>query len=184
MGLMFQRLPGIHKATFMREAEALVEKCKETMDNNGWGTWPRLAEATEEDRIRQGYEEWPALVRSEALRDALDVVYPEAGAHVNVAHVGWFDEPHPDSKIPLSMAQIGGIHEFGNARARVPERSVLRLTFAREGEAIAARATLAMMLGISKFDVRFTPKTRKSRIVYNASPGSTTSFFAPRFPRG
>jgi hypothetical protein len=64
--------PGLDAASALIEKEAKAEFGTYQQGIGPFGDWPELADATKEDRVRQGYPENEPLLRSGELRDSIE----------------------------------------------------------------------------------------------------------------
>ncbi len=89
-----------------------------------FAAWAELAEATKEQRVAQGYSENDPLLRSGALRDAIEYTVLTKGfeheAVIGVKHA-MVDDPATGKAVDIGM--VAAVQELGDAR--VPPRSFI-----------------------------------------------------------
>lgn len=94
------------KAASDAGAKQALREARSVFDSDGDGTWENR-----KDTIRKKRHGKPMLGFTASLRDGLTVTDAPKG---NDKHVGFPDEPHPDTEGRLTVAEVGLLHEHGD----------------------------------------------------------------------
>lgn len=99
-------------AAKMVEAEAKAEVGKYQASASPFSEWPELADATKDDRSKQGFDENEPGLRTGAARDSIDhaIGHHEAVVGSNDQHLEWF-ELGTVKQPPRSILGIAAVHK-------------------------------------------------------------------------
>ena len=119
---------GLERVARKIEATAKAEIGTYQDEAGGFPAWPELAEATKDDRVKQGFTENDPLLRTGDLQESIahEVEYPEAMIGSTDERMPWF--------------------EFGTSR--MPARPVMGPAAFRNKDAIQKLVGAAVMAGL------------------------------------
>lgn len=139
-----ERRKTLEKVAKMLQAEAKSLVGRTSVESAGpYAAWKPLAEATQERRAQLGYSTDEMLLRTGALRDAIEANWDSRNAWIGV----------PDKTVGGSrrgdhvrnIGEVAMVQEMGNAH--VPPRSFLGMAGARKAEEVAKEMTKHIRYG-------------------------------------